>query len=346
MINLCLVVIATQFSETKKRETERMMQERKRFTSSSTLASNSEPGGCYEEILKYVSHLWRRARRKFQRLVKHVQGRRQRKVTPERAISLRRKRKKKKGTSLHMHHHHHHHHHIHISNEKADTIIHAPFASPEVSDIDLTHSPRRPHQLMVPLEFRGDPSNESLATINYLVGSQDPNLLKVPSSASPNHLLAPSSRSGSFHSSSGGSSRNLALPVAPPDLLKHAASNSNVEGARNKLSPYGGRLCRALRSNLSWRPSGTSTRLSSPLDTAETRLPPWLHQPLLLAKDAEQMCCKQFFSSFQNLHVPLSINVCYYHFDSLVEDCGISSVVLIEIPQFWTKPAICSLSIE
>ncbi|RWS27056.1 hypothetical protein B4U80_07638 [Leptotrombidium deliense] len=31
MINLCLVVIATQFSETKKREMERMRQERARF---------------------------------------------------------------------------------------------------------------------------------------------------------------------------------------------------------------------------------------------------------------------------------------------------------------------------
>ena len=30
MINLCLVVIATQFSETKKRELERMKQERER----------------------------------------------------------------------------------------------------------------------------------------------------------------------------------------------------------------------------------------------------------------------------------------------------------------------------
>ncbi|ESO03356.1 hypothetical protein HELRODRAFT_127831, partial [Helobdella robusta] len=51
MINLCLVVIATQFSETKKREMERMQMERKRFHSSSTLASNSEPGGCYDETL-------------------------------------------------------------------------------------------------------------------------------------------------------------------------------------------------------------------------------------------------------------------------------------------------------
>ncbi|KAG1673046.1 Voltage-dependent T-type calcium channel subunit alpha-1I [Nymphon striatum] len=65
MINLCLVVIATQFSETKKREIERMRLERARFQSSSTLASGSEPTGCYEEIIKYIAHLWRRSKRKL-----------------------------------------------------------------------------------------------------------------------------------------------------------------------------------------------------------------------------------------------------------------------------------------
>ncbi|KAL3273056.1 hypothetical protein HHI36_014511 [Cryptolaemus montrouzieri] len=67
MINLCLVVIATQFSETKKREMERMRLERARFQSSSTLASstnNSEPTSCYAEIVKYIAHLWRRTKRK------------------------------------------------------------------------------------------------------------------------------------------------------------------------------------------------------------------------------------------------------------------------------------------
>ncbi|KAL5282751.1 CACNA1G family protein [Megaselia abdita] len=68
MINLCLVVIATQFSETKKREMERMRQERARYTSTSTLASslnNSEPATCYAEIVKYIAHLWRRFRRRL-----------------------------------------------------------------------------------------------------------------------------------------------------------------------------------------------------------------------------------------------------------------------------------------
>lgn len=68
MINLCLVVIATQFSETKKREMERMRQERARYTSNSTLASstnNSEPATCYAEIVKYIAHLWRRNKRRL-----------------------------------------------------------------------------------------------------------------------------------------------------------------------------------------------------------------------------------------------------------------------------------------
>ena len=43
MINLCLVVIATQFSETKKRETERMLAERRRYSRTSSTLSD-EPG--------------------------------------------------------------------------------------------------------------------------------------------------------------------------------------------------------------------------------------------------------------------------------------------------------------
>ncbi|XP_052740095.1 voltage-dependent T-type calcium channel subunit alpha-1G [Bicyclus anynana] len=73
MINLCLVVIATQFSETKKREMERMRVERARFTSTSTLASstnNSEPATCYAEIVKYVAHLWRRFKRRMAKKIR------------------------------------------------------------------------------------------------------------------------------------------------------------------------------------------------------------------------------------------------------------------------------------
>ncbi|XP_066517733.1 voltage-dependent T-type calcium channel subunit alpha-1H isoform X3 [Hoplias malabaricus] len=72
MINLCLVVIATQFSETKQRENQLMREQRARFRSNeSTLASLTEPGSCYEEMIKYLSHLCR----KFGRQISHVLGR-------------------------------------------------------------------------------------------------------------------------------------------------------------------------------------------------------------------------------------------------------------------------------
>ncbi|MEQ2303325.1 hypothetical protein AMECASPLE_015640 [Ameca splendens] len=61
MINLCLVVIATQFSETKQREHQLMQEQRARCLSSSTLAS--EPGDCYEELFQLVCHCLRKARR-------------------------------------------------------------------------------------------------------------------------------------------------------------------------------------------------------------------------------------------------------------------------------------------
>ncbi|XP_071001195.1 voltage-dependent T-type calcium channel subunit alpha-1I-like, partial [Oncorhynchus clarkii lewisi] len=63
MINLCLVVIATQFSETKQREHQLMQEQRAQCLSSSTLASLHEPGDCYEELFQLVCHMLRKARR-------------------------------------------------------------------------------------------------------------------------------------------------------------------------------------------------------------------------------------------------------------------------------------------
>lgn len=80
MINLCLVVIATQFSETKKRETERMIAERRRFSrSSSTLLSDAagDPGSCWEELLKYIGHLFRKSKRRLMK--KYTQFKNERK---------------------------------------------------------------------------------------------------------------------------------------------------------------------------------------------------------------------------------------------------------------------------
>ena len=71
MINLCLVVIATQFSETKKRETERMLAERRRFSRSSSTILSDEPGSCWEETIKYLERLTKHANKRLHILWKN-----------------------------------------------------------------------------------------------------------------------------------------------------------------------------------------------------------------------------------------------------------------------------------
>ncbi|CAL4059400.1 unnamed protein product, partial [Meganyctiphanes norvegica] len=96
MINLCLVVIATQFSETKKREMERMKAERARFNSSSTLASGSMSEGtsCYAEIIKYIAHLWRKGKRRIRIYYKSYKRRHKHSEYP-RKLSLKKQRKRR-----------------------------------------------------------------------------------------------------------------------------------------------------------------------------------------------------------------------------------------------------------
>uniref|UniRef100_A0A7N6AIV5 Voltage-dependent T-type calcium channel subunit alpha n=1 Tax=Anabas testudineus TaxID=64144 RepID=A0A7N6AIV5_ANATE len=74
MINLCLVVIATQFSETKQREHQLMQEQRAQCLSSSTLASMTEPGDCYEEIFQLVCHVLRKAKRRSAALYYTLRG--------------------------------------------------------------------------------------------------------------------------------------------------------------------------------------------------------------------------------------------------------------------------------
>nr|XP_046193674.1 voltage-dependent T-type calcium channel subunit alpha-1I-like [Oncorhynchus gorbuscha] len=76
MINLCLVVIATQFSETKQREHQLMQEQRAQAHSSSTLASMTEPSaGCYESVFQLVCHVLRKARRRSMALCNRLLGR-------------------------------------------------------------------------------------------------------------------------------------------------------------------------------------------------------------------------------------------------------------------------------
>lgn len=126
MINLCLVVIATQFSETKQRENQLMQEQRARYMSNdSTLASYSEPGSCYEELLRYISHLYRKVKRRAYRLYQGWQSKRRKKVNPNSGAlpggggANGHGRQKSGGhwaRSVHNLVQHHQHHHCHLSN--------------------------------------------------------------------------------------------------------------------------------------------------------------------------------------------------------------------------------------
>lgn len=135
MINLCLVVIATQFSATKKREMERMRQERAKFSSSSTLTAASESTNCYTVIVKTIARAMRRAkisfinslkRRKCNRLHRQRLQERQKHLESHQVTGLhrqiddssepkahRRRHSKRAMPSKAAHHHHPHPHHHH-----------------------------------------------------------------------------------------------------------------------------------------------------------------------------------------------------------------------------------------
>ncbi|XP_049320240.1 voltage-dependent T-type calcium channel subunit alpha-1G isoform X6 [Astyanax mexicanus] len=123
MINLCLVVIATQFSETKQRESQLMKEQRVRFMSNaSTLASFSEPGSCYDELLKYLVYIVRKGTRQLGHLVRVAARRAGLRVRASPVLeppNTKRQRQKQRQGSIHHlvhHHHHHHHHHYHLGN--------------------------------------------------------------------------------------------------------------------------------------------------------------------------------------------------------------------------------------
>lgn len=246
MINLCLVVIATQFSETKKRETERMLQERKRYQSTSTLASNSEPSSCYSEILKYIGHLYRRGKRKLVKLYYEKTGQSHKKLKPELVL----RKKKKKGTAQQHHHNcnharsknqrHAHYHYVYLNHENIP-LCHdsyppnhlAPTASPEASEVDPISSPRRPPYLMVP-GISAQASSESLNTLAMAAAEVlTPSLFKSfapsPNQLSP-HVSNANSRNPSF--SIDGSVKHL--HILPDVVATHSAKNAAL-AASNTL---------------------------------------------------------------------------------------------------------------
>ncbi|XP_004684413.1 PREDICTED: voltage-dependent T-type calcium channel subunit alpha-1G isoform X14 [Condylura cristata] len=143
MINLCLVVIATQFSETKQRESQLMREQRVRFLSNaSTLASFSEPGSCYEELLKYLVYILRKAARRLAQVSRAVGVRAGLLSSPAPHGDQAPQASGSRSSVHHLVHHHHHHHHYHLGNGT----LRGPRASPEIRDRDASGSRR----LMLP----------------------------------------------------------------------------------------------------------------------------------------------------------------------------------------------------
>ncbi|NXL41230.1 CAC1G protein, partial [Podilymbus podiceps] len=152
MINLCLVVIATQFSETKQRESQLMKEQRVRYLSNaSTLASFSEPGSCYDELLKYLVYIARKGSKQLVEVYRVAGVRMGFLASPTSKAGADRhagKRRSRKRSSVHhlIHHHHHHHHHYHLGNGN----LRAPRASPEISDVDTSSLHNGTNRLMLP----------------------------------------------------------------------------------------------------------------------------------------------------------------------------------------------------
>ncbi|KFQ02565.1 Voltage-dependent T-type calcium channel subunit alpha-1G, partial [Leptosomus discolor] len=152
MINLCLVVIATQFSETKQRESQLMKEQRVRYLSNaSTLASFSEPGSCYDELLKYLVYIARKGSKQLVEVYRVVGVRMGFLASPASKAGAdrhSRKRRSRKRSSVHhlIHHHHHHHHHYHLGNGN----LRAPRASPEISDVETSSLHNGTNRLMLP----------------------------------------------------------------------------------------------------------------------------------------------------------------------------------------------------
>ncbi|XP_067912589.1 voltage-dependent T-type calcium channel subunit alpha-1H isoform X1 [Heterodontus francisci] len=231
MINLCLVVIATQFSETKQRENQLMQEQRARFLSNdSTIASFSEPGSLYEELLKYICHLFRKVKRRTLRLYNTWQNKQRKKVTPNSSNGQARKQRSKgRVRSIHHlihHHHHHHHHHYHISNGNSR----AQQGSPELCDMEMK-SLRAGSKLMLPssaLNHQSPPSGaESVHSIYHAdCHFESPQMTCKSSTAANVKLMAGLTHHGGMN-----------YPTIVPSVTSRSSCTPKLKGKRSSNTP-------------------------------------------------------------------------------------------------------------
>ena len=221
MINLCLVVIATQFSETKQRESQLMREQRVRFLSNaSTLASFSEPGSCYEELLKYLVYILRKAARRLAQVSRAVGVRAGLLSSPaprggqEPQPSSSCSRSHRRPSVHHLvHHHHHHHHHYHLGNGT----LRAPRANLQIQDRDANGSRR----LMLPPPStpalsRGSPGGaESVHSFYHADCHLEPVCRQAPPPRSPSEASGRTAGSGKVYPT--------VHTSPPPEVLKEKA---------------------------------------------------------------------------------------------------------------------------
>ncbi|XP_021569461.1 voltage-dependent T-type calcium channel subunit alpha-1G isoform X25 [Carlito syrichta] len=221
MINLCLVVIATQFSETKQRESQLMREQRVRFLSNaSTLASFSEPGSCYEELLKYLVHILHKAARRLAQ-VSRAAGVRAGLLSSPAPLGVQEPQPSGSCSRSHhrlsvhhlVHHHHHHHHHYHLGNGT----LRGPRASPEIRDRDADGSRR----LMLPPPstpaLSGGPpgGGESVHSFYHADCHLEPVRCQAPPPRSPSEASGRTVGSGKVYPTVHAS--------PPPEMLKEKA---------------------------------------------------------------------------------------------------------------------------
>ncbi|XP_065753480.1 voltage-dependent T-type calcium channel subunit alpha-1G isoform X17 [Phocoena phocoena] len=221
MINLCLVVIATQFSETKQRESQLMREQRVRFLSNaSTLASFSEPGSCYEELLKYLVYILRKAARRLAQ-VSRAAGVRAGLLSspaprgsqePQPSGSCPRSHRRPSVHHL-VHHHHHHHHHYHLGNGT----LRVPRASPQIQDKDANGSRRLALPPPSTLALSGGPPGgaESVHSFYHADCHLEPVRCQAPPPRSPSEASGRTVGSGKVYPTMHTS--------PPPEMLKEKA---------------------------------------------------------------------------------------------------------------------------
>ncbi|CAH1954297.1 unnamed protein product [Acanthoscelides obtectus] len=218
MINLCLVVIATQFSETKKREMERMRLERARFQSSSTLASstnNSEPTSCYAEIVKYIAHLWRRSKRRLLKKIRLYRVRR----------DQRREKKIAIGETIRLNYARRHHPNCPKIRQNQQSQ-----SAPSTRNVSRTSSVSENVQKNEDLELVVIPKRPSLLRVPSASNTDIPSL---NNNDSPTNLLSPSTVPNNRRRSSVMFSdiimlhgQNVSPPSSSSNLL---ATNTNID---------------------------------------------------------------------------------------------------------------------